>query len=323
MFIRLHSPLFAPEGESGASAPSTSSEIFGGSEPSSSTPPTGDVAAPATRPTVSAPAGSGATAPTQQARPTDVGAPGSVSTPAQTSPTSDSASTNGAAAPNQPPVPQVMSPEQMAELAAQTAARVAQAQLPPQQQQAPQYTQEDFNKAFNIPTVTPDVFQAITGYPPDKPEQVAALQNFATGIIRAAATISNYQLEQARQLVTSQIEPLTAANKAQLDSQLNNEFYSSNAHLKDFDPLVKEVVKSFKAEGRQFATKAELFKNVAERVHTLLGKAVPQINQTHSNGSQPAANGSQRQMTPTAVGGQVSAGFSSATKANDAQVVFG
>jgi hypothetical protein len=227
------------------------------------------------------------------------------------------------------PSPNAMTPQQMADIAAQSAARVV-GQMNQPQQQTQQFTQEDFNKTFNIPTVDNQVFQAITGYAPDKPEQVQALNNFAQGIIRAAVTMSNFQLEQARQQVVQQMAPVVNGHKEQVDAGLKNEFFTTNAHLKDFEPLVQEISKGFAREGRKFASKDELFKAVAGQAALLLGRAMPQTNvgnptQNTPNGVQPSVNGSQRLMTPAglATGGQTSASSRPATNGSDVKAIFG
>lgn len=228
------------------------------------------------------------------------------------------------------PPAQQFTPQQIAELAAQTATRTVGALQPQQAQVEPQFTDADFNKAFNIPTVDANTFTAITGYAPDKPEQVKALNDFAMGVIRAAVTMSNFQLEQARQQVSQQMSPILQAQQSQQESALSQEFFTTNSHLKDFEPLIAEVAKGFARDGVKFNSKTELFKAVADQTTRLLGRAGQSTNagnpaQNTPNGVPPAANGSSHIMTPAALatGGQVSASHGSAARVGDAKSIFG
>lgn len=257
---------------------------------------------------------------------------GTASQPPATPPTGTVAPTAGAAAPKVSPQPTVgtqqtqsLSAQQIAELAAQTAAKFVPQQT--QTQTAPKtFSQEDFNKAFNIPTVSPEHFEAMFGFRPEKPEQIQALNNFAQSIIRGAVTMANFQLDQARQQLESRVGPALAYQKEQVDTVLQNDFYTSNPQFKDFKPLIGEIAKSFKAEGKQFESKVELFKALADKAASLLGRALPSSSVNtgtqSTNGTAPVVTGTQRRMTPTSVGGQVSSS-QSASGTNGVKALFG
>lgn len=239
------------------------------------------------------------------------------------------------AAQQTPPAQQQLTTEQIADIAAQAAARVGQqttqqAAAQGQQQQRPQMSQEEFNKAFNVVQLTDKDFATITGYVPDKPEQVAALNTFAQNIVKQALTMAQVHIQSVTQSLEQrfgqQVAPLTQQREAQVGAQLKSEFFQTHTDLKDLDALVEEVANNVKASGRTFADKESAFKFVADKVRLLVPNRAPVTSQQQT-GATASNQGQQvvtRQMTPTSVGGQAGASGGSATAPiTDAKSIFG
>jgi hypothetical protein len=134
-------------------------------------------------------------------------------------------------APQAPVAPQAaLTPQQIADIAAQTAARVGQQPSPQagqQQQQQPKgMSQEEFNKTFNVVQIDEAGFTAMMGYAPESKAQVAALNGFAQNIVKQALTMAQVYVQSAtRDLETrfgAQVAPITAEREAAVGAQLRN-----------------------------------------------------------------------------------------------------
>jgi len=231
------------------------------------------------------------------------------------------------AAPVQQPVPQAgMTPEQIATLAAQTAAQFRQTQQQPaQENQQAQFSEEEFNTYFKVPKVDAARFTAIFGYEPPSAQNVQHLQNFGQDLVRQAVAITQHVLQQEKQNFQSQLAPVVQQHKQSQDTQLESELFSLHPALKDFKPLLNEISSAAQREGRTFTNKTELFNFLADRAKGLLGTAFPtqQVQQVNTNGSSPAVNATRRTMTPTMTGGIGSGKPGSASVQNTAKAIFG
>jgi len=225
---------------------------------------------------------------------------------------------------------QALSPEQIADIAAQAAVRVNQSsaqsgKTTAQEQAQPAMSQEQFNKTFNVVQLDQAGFTEIMGYTPDSPKQVEALNNFAQGVVRQALTMAQVHVQSVtrdlEQRFGSVVNPITAERDAQVGAQLQQEFFQTHPQLKAAEPLVIEIANKVKASGRKFQTREEAFNFVAEETRRLL----PQGFQSPTTGINPPQTRSvTRQMTPTSVGGQVSARTGSAAAGpSDAKAIFG
>jgi hypothetical protein len=229
--------------------------------------------------------------------------------------------------PTTPPPPvaaPTLTPEQISELVSRTTQNVV-GTTRPSAPVEPAFTDADFNKTFNVPVTDASVFESIVGYKPDNPSQVQSLHNWGQNIVRQAVTMAMFQIEQTKREVQSQMEPVAQMHRRQTDDHLKGQFFTQYPHLGEFKELVQEIVSGAKRSGNSFDTPDQMFKFVADRAHVLLGKAVqpgqPGTQPNSSTPQQPVT--STRTMTPTSVGGQVSASVGSATRMNDAQAIFG
>lgn len=166
-------------------------------------------------------------------------------------------------------------------------------------------------------------FQAITGYAPDKPEQVTALHNWGLDLIRSALAMGNFQLEQARSAVEGRINPLIEAQQTAANRAIDNEFYTSNPPLKQVEGLVQQATAALRNEGARFATKEQLFAAVKARVESWLGGLTPHLATLSPQGVAQSAPSTQRTMATIPTGTQQSSTQRPATTAGDAKTIFG
>jgi hypothetical protein len=203
---------------------------------------------------------------------------------------------------------------------------VSRMQAPSQGQAQQPTTQADFESTFRVPKLDAARFQAITGYAPDKPEQVAALHAWGQDLVREALAMGNFQLEQARSAVEGRLNPLLEAQQAQADRAIDQEFFTTNAPLKQVEGLVRQTISTLRNEGARFATKEQMFATVKGRVEQLLGGLTPHLATLSPQGvaqtTQPVA-GSTRQMSASPTGTQQSSSQRPATTAGDAKTIFG
>jgi hypothetical protein len=313
-YLNLQHDAAGDTASGGASTPATtpnadSASVF--SEPSTTVEPSTPSAAPS----------AANQSPSQQTAtpqtPTSVLAPGSGGEP-QGSPT------RTPVAPVSTPQA-TLTPEQLATLASTAAQQtVSRMQAPSQgQQQTQQFTEADFNKTFRVPTLDAARFQAITGYAPDKPEQVAALHAWGQDLVREALAMGNYQLEQARSAVEGRLNPLLEAQQAQADRAIDNEFFTSNPPLKQVEGLVRQATTALRNEGARFDTKEQLFTAVKARVEGWLGGLTPHLATISPQGVAQSTPASGRTMASIPTGTQQSSFQRPATTAGDAKTIFG
>lgn len=214
--------------------------------------------------------------------------------------------------------------EQIQEIVQGTAQAVS-GQQPRQQQQ---YTIEDFNKAFNVVQVTPELLSGF-GLRDATPEMAKAFEAITQAIVKQAVTMNAYQLEQVRQTMMGEFAPVIKFSAEAQAEQLKTEFFGVYPDLKGFDPLLIQVKDQLVSEGADFkGDKKAAFKAVAERTRAVI-KSLPGLN-----GQQQGAGDSQHKetrqnaarMSTVSAGGQGGAGSgggSAAGSNNTAKTIFG
>ena len=202
----------------------------------------------------------------------------------------------------------VMTDAQLAELANRM--RPQAAPVAPQAQ--PQMTDEEFAKQFNIHRVTEQEYEAILGIKPDNPSRVAALDAALQAISRQSVTIMRHLMEERARGLEQQIVPVRQDVLHRQMQQHYQDFVRENTDLKDYGPLLQEIVTSSKAKidaGQMppFANAAEARKFVAQQARVLLrlpanpGQSQQTQQTTPAAGTQGAGS---RQMSTTSMGGR-------------------
>jgi hypothetical protein len=210
--------------------------------------------------------------------------------------------------------------EQIAELAANAAAKVAQANAPkPAEQQAPGMSTEEFNKTFNVLTVDAKGFQDMFGFAPENPQQVANVNNAFQGAVKQAVKMATYlagkEIEKLRADLGGQVAPIVTQQKNNREQALRQGFVAANGDLKDYMPLVETIAKQMVTEGKKFQSEQQLFSEVAKHVRGLL-KMQPS-GQAVQGTAQPTIQQPARQMASVSTGGQ-SSGAPTATSGRGA-----
>jgi len=234
-----------------------------------------------------------------------------------------------------PPPQMTLSPEQIAELAANAALRVGGRQEASREQAPPQprpVSDQEFQQHFGVVNLDAQGYANILGFVPEKPEHIKALNDYGQNLVRQALRMSQFVFQQElgklRGEFSGQFQPLLETHKQTVERQLFDEFTSMNPDLKDHGALVQEIVTNLRLSNHQFQgegaqKKLNAFNFVADRARTLLGKGAPQGSTTPQQ--QPtSAQPAQRRMTPMSMGGtQTSGGSASKQPLNDAVAIFG
>jgi hypothetical protein len=148
-------------------------------------------------------------------------------------------------------------------------------QAQPQQPQR-QYSQEDFDKAFNVVRPSKDAvsklrkaFVAAEEDPALIGEAIATLTDMLHGAARQAVTMSGYHLAEIEDKIRGEYAPALAYVAEQREAALRDEFYVTHKDLKQWDPIVRQVVESIKKDGFN-GTKAEAFALVEQRTREVI-----------------------------------------------------
>jgi len=224
-----------------------------------------------------------------------------------------------------PPV--AMTEEQLAKLAQTIAAshKPAPQTQPDTNRPLTPEEQAQFDREFNVVRVTPETFTSILGFAPENPQQLKALENFAHGIVRQAAAMTMFQVQQMAQerqkALEGRLAPVLQTHQEQAAASLEQKFFTKHPDLKDFGALIQEVALAEKARGTQFKSPEEAIDFVANKARALLGnRASSGTTQTSTatNGKQPT----KPSMPTTSVGGR-SGSSGSPQPASGPKAVFG
>ena len=141
-----------------------------------------------------------------------------------------------------------------------------------------QYTQEDFDKAFQVFNPSPELVAAITA---GGEGSLKAMQQLRDGLVRQAVTMASYmiqdQMEKYEAKFKPQFEPIQKYVTEKQVKELYDDFYTANKDLKPYDSIVQAAVQQLKGEGASFKSKEEGFKAAAERTRSIL-KSLPGIS---------------------------------------------
>jgi uncharacterized protein YukE len=219
-----------------------------------------------------------------------------------------------------------LSKEQLKELvdAARSPARVA-------TPQEPVMSEEEFKKAFNIFEATPEMYEQILGVKADSPARVAALNNALQQVSRQSVTIMRYLVEQKTKELQNEfntrIAPVTSNLRAQTEQQYFNEFTNMYPGLKDYQPLLKEIVDAARGRGEKFDSPQAAMEFVANRASKALGKPLDSLKATALVGSRsstqaPTQQPGARQMSTMSMGGRSGSSGGAATTQSTAERIF-
>ena len=240
----------------------------------------------------------------------------------ETQPTQQAApTTRQTTTPTAPVAPSTvnLTPEQLATLM-RTSAQPVQTAAPA----APAMTEADFKKAFNVFEATPELYEQLLGVKPDSPARVATLNNILQAVSRQSVTIMRHlqekQLAELKAQYDARLAPVAQSHQEAQEQKYYEEFSAEYPGLKDFKPLLAEIVTAAQARGTKFANLAEAKNFVATQACKLLGKDIAtvraamgtqQVSTTAPSVQAPVQQPVQRRMSTMSMGGR--SGTSGAT----------
>lgn len=202
-------------------------------------------------------------------------------------------------------------------------------QVQQQQQQQPQMTQEEFDKMFNVFKLPADFLTQLRHE--DPVVATGALTTMIQGIVRQAATLSAFHTTQELQKLQGQLSPALEFVQTQQMDRLKNEFFEAYPNLKGLEPLLLQIRDSLIKEGKNFKSKEDAFKAVAERAQEILSKIPGYTGGNTTNnagGQQQQASGQQQtrrmpSLSGQGQGGGAGGGKGSAGPKSTAERIFG
>jgi hypothetical protein len=257
--------------------------------------PTPSPAAPATPATPATPAG----------EPTPAGAP----TPQSPQP--------GQAGSQQQPAQ--LTPEQIADIAAQAGIRAQQTQRQQEQQQEPQLTQEQIEQQFNF--IRPKGEDMETLFAGGEPA-IAKMTELLHGTVKMANTIAGHFIKREVDKVRAelraefgeQIGPAREMANEKLVEKHTNAFYEVHPELKPFEATLKHVYATLAQSGFK-GTPEQVYAKIAEEAKKLITQVNPdafapgqQAAATPVAGAKPATTPNHRMSTLSNGGGSGGAG---------------
>lgn len=175
-------------------------------------------------------------------------------------------------------------------------------------QEQPKYTQEDFERAFNVFHVTEDLIEQL-GIPEEhKAKAVVALSNLANGVNKQATTMASYMVQQVKEELEKTIAPMRQHLVAQEEQRMKNEFFELNKDLQPYESIVMAVVDQMKQEGYEVKDPKAAYKELASRTKNLLKQTGINLGQGNNQPSSPPGG-----MPRLPSGGQGGAGVKSAS----------
>lgn len=239
-----------------------------------------------------------------------------VAAPAVTQQPAPAAGTASAPAAQPATIPPVQDPTAIATSVAEAVKRVMEQQQPAAQQPAPTLSQAEIAQKLGVFTATADDYEAAFGVKPTSATQLDAYNRHLQGVAKQAVAISQILTQRQFEAVQQQITPAVAAARQAEAERHKTTFFTANADLKAYEPLVQKAYESALARVRsgelRFKAPEEAYKFVAEETRAML-KAVGitptapgtgGVSTTKQSTTKVAPNPSSRTMTTTLVGGR-------------------
>lgn len=213
-----------------------------------------------------------------------------------------------------------LSPEQLQQL--------IQAARPPAQsaeQAQPPMTEGEFKKLFNIFEATPEMYEAILGVKPDNPQRVTALNDALQSVSRQSITILRHLMDQRFKEMDGRFQPVQATIQQQREQQAFQEFTTEYPGLKDYGPMLREIVDAARSRGMSFTNLNDAKTYVAAQAAKLLGKQVTDFKTapaTQGTNNQTSQQSGTRSMSTTSMGGRSGSSGGAAPSQTTAERLF-
>lgn len=178
----------------------------------------------------------------------------------------------------------------------------------PVQQQQQQYTQEDFDKAFQ--TFQPNA-EIVSKLLAGGDGAIQAMHAVRDGVVKQAVTMAAYIVQDRLEKFANEHKPnwerATSYVTKREQAELRDEFYTAHKDLEPYDQIVTAAVQQLKGEGKTFETKEAGFKAAAERTREIM-KKIPGLTAQPSAEGQAASSQNPTRMPTLSRGGQGGSG---------------
>lgn len=155
---------------------------------------------------------------------------------------------------------------------------------------ATQYTQADFDKAFNVWNPDAALIAQLRG---EGDAPLKAILAMREGLVRQAVTMASYIVKQAEEKFQQQMEPIHSDFTQRQIEKAYGDFFKTNEDLKPYESVCQAVVAQMQSEKLNFVDKPAAFKALAERVRSVV-KNLP-----GGNGALPTTPGGNGSPSPT------------------------
>lgn len=178
--------------------------------------------------------------------------------------------------------------------------------LHPEEKQAvtqeKQLSPEEYNKLFNVPTITSDHIEQLFKGGDDA---IKVMQELLQGSAKQAVTMAHYLMENNRTSLMKELDPYLQFSSQMRENQLKEEFMGKYPHLKDYEPILVEIKNKLEREGFK-GSKDDVFKRISEEADRLINTVT---SKQSGNGQQAISTQQQPpKMTTLSGGGQGGAG---------------
>ena len=192
-----------------------------------------------------------------------------------------------------------LTPEQLQSLVRGAVSEVTQRQETAEEQIA------RFKKAFNVYEFQPERLKTL-GYAEEQLPQVTPFyESLRDGLVKQALTMSQYHIQQVRDEILGQLQPVMQVVRQQEEQRLKQEFLETYKDLKGYEPLLEEIKDKMLGQNVQFKSKEELFNAIATHARGLIAKITQQQGGAgNGQGGQQQQQQQTHRMSTVTTGGQ-------------------
>jgi len=196
-----------------------------------------------------------------------------------------------------------------------------------QQTQQRQYTEDEYNRAFNVWQPSDELLAQLGSEDPT--QRKAALKALRDGIVKQTLTLAEARMQMYRDAVYNEhIAPIQSFVSEQQARSFRDDFFKSYPDLAPYETVVEAVAAKLQTTGYQANSRQEVMKRYATDTRKVIKTLLARAKGTNSNGGgdssaavasgqagKPPANGGKRMSTLTS-GGQGGSSKAPAGNAN-------
>lgn len=174
---------------------------------------------------------------------------------------------------------------------------------------AKEYSQEEFERAFNVLKLTPEFIAQLRHE--DPATAMKALEQYRDGLVRQAMTMAEYRVQALiKELRDNDLSPLQTFVSEQQASSFRNDFFKSNPDLEKYEKLVDSVAAKLAQNGLR-GTRAEMMQHYATETKKVVAEltaaqGLPAADAGNGHGAAGGQASTTRKMSTLTGGGQTS-----------------